>query len=127
MKKILFSLILSAFICASVFAYPGPLALIGGETATLIQGSDSSNATVTVLAANTRARYRIYGFSVLAATADTIALRCGSTTIYQFTLPVKTGYSEMFFPMYKDCALNESVNFTKGTAATSLEYHVWYK
>lgn len=127
MKKSL--AVLAALLLCLVSAVPwawGALHLSGSKETTLLQGSDSSNATVTALAGTSGREYHIYGLLVSVSSADTITLKCGTTAKAVTYLGANSGVLHNFYPLGVECGSNEAIVLTKGTSTTPLQYTVWY-
>ena len=93
----------------------------------VVSGTDSSNASVTLVSADSAKKYRVYAVYVSSAGADEIELRSGSTVLLGMHLGANSGVVHNLHPFSRVGALNEALTLNKGTASTDVHYTIWYE
>lgn len=121
MKKLITSLLL-----LTLLTMGSAWALVGDKKTLAYYFADSSNTSITAVAANSNLLYRIYGISLATDTADTVAIKCGTTTMASYHFGATSGLVFNFFPLFFECARNEAIVITKGTGSTDLRATIFY-
>lgn len=98
---------------------------IAGSTQTYV--TDSSNATVQLVAGATGVKYTLLGYIVSVSSSDNIYFECGTTQqtglIY---LGANSGLQSFMNPFSIKCAAGQALQLVKGTNSTPLSITFWY-
>lgn len=101
--------------------------LSGSRQSALGYVEDNSNATVTLISGLTGRSINLYRIIIMAATADTVTVRCGTTQkMAKLYLGANSGLDAAIFPFYVRCGAGEALTLVKGSASTAIGATFWY-
>lgn len=101
--------------------------LSGAKDTLFTTGSDLTNASADIVAAASGKTLSLFRLNFIIDAADTVTLKCGSTVKGTWEFTAAGGLDQNIYPLYIQCAVGESLNLNKGTAANDIYWQAWYE